>query len=100
MDPVQRELVVLLFRIVYVLGGALCGSLMHIWRSSRQKRYLREALAREQQYASSRAERNSRIESKATRETTGRLLTKFLQEPRPTLQRLAEDTETDFTLRR
>lgn len=100
MDPVQQQLVALLFRCVYALGGALCGSLMHIWRSSRQKRYLREALAREQQYASSRAERNSRLESRAVRETTGRLLTKFLQEPRPTLQRLADDTETDFTLKR
>lgn len=100
MDPVQQQLISLLFRVVYALGGALCGSLMIIFRSWRQKKYLREALAREQQYASSRAERNSRIESKATRETTARLLKAFLQEPRPTLQRLADDSETDFTLPR
>lgn len=99
MDPVQRELIALLYRVVYALGGALFGSLMHIWRSSRQRRYLREALAREQHYASSRAERTSRIESRTVRETTARLLTKFLQEPRPTLQRLADDTETDFTIK-
>lgn len=100
MSPVHQQLIALLFRIVYALGGALCGSLMLHFRAWRTKRYMREVLAREQAYAASRAEKNSRLESRAVRETTGRLLKAFLEEPRPTLQRLADDSETDFTIKR
>src|SRR5262245_54281776 len=100
MDAATLQLIALLYKVVCALGGALCGSLLLHFRQWRTRRYMREALAREQAYASSRAERNSRTESRVTRETTARLLKIFLHEPRPTLQRLADDSETDFTIKR
>lgn len=92
MDP-QQQLIALLFRVVYVACGALCASAMAIWRQYRRGRYLKKALENEQQATTSRAHG-------ASRETSERLLRIFFQEPRPTLQRLADDTETDFTIKR
>lgn len=89
MDPVQRELIVLLFRIVYALGGLLFGSLMLIFRQYRRACYLRKALENEQQLAISRAS-----------EATQRPLKAFLQELKPTVQRLAEDTRATWKLER
>lgn len=92
MDP-QAQLVALLLRLIYVACGALCASAMTIWRQSRQRRYLKKALENEQQATTSRVRA-------ASKETSDRLLRIFMQEPRPTLQRLADDSETDFTIKR
>lgn len=89
MDPVHQELVALLFRIVYALGGALCGSLTVIWRQYRRGRCLKKALENEQQLAISRVS-----------EATQRPLKAFLQELKPTVQRLAEDTKSTWKLER
>lgn len=91
MDP-QAQLIALLFRLVYVACGALCASAMAIWRASRRARYLKKALENEQQATS------SRVQSGAKR-VSDELLRTFLHEPRPTLRRLADDSETDFTIK-
>lgn len=85
-DP-QQQLIVLLFRIVYVACGALCASAMAIWRQYRRARYLKKALENEQQLTISRAT-----------EATQRPLKAFLQELKPTVQRLAEDTKSTWKL--
>lgn len=92
MDP-QALLIALLFRVIYVACGALCASVIAIWRQSRQRRYLKKALENEQQATSSRVQ-------SAVKESSDRHLKAFLNEGKPMLERLADDTKTDFDLRR
>lgn len=92
MDP-QAQLIALLFRLVYVACGALCASAMAIWRASRRARYLKKALENEQQATSSRVQ-------SAVKESSDRHLKAFFHEGKPMLERLADDTKTDFVLKR
>jgi len=85
-DP-QQQLITLLFRLVFVACGALCASAMTIWRQYRRARYLKKALENEQQASISRVS-----------EATQRPLKAFLQELKPTVLRLAEDTKTTWKL--
>ena len=65
-----------------------CVSLTGIWRLWRKTRFLREALRRERQRSIERCNEIQR-----------QLLTTFFDAGVPTLQSLADDTETDFTLK-
>lgn len=93
MDLAQQQLIALLFRLLWLAGGVLSGAMLVIARQWRQKKYLREALERQERVGSSRTQA-------AVQTAVDRLLKRFLQEPRPSLRRLADDSETDFTIKR
>lgn len=93
MEPWQFELAAFLARHFWAVCGGLCLWAHASWRLWTRTRYLEEALARAGRVSSSR-------ENALAEKITDRLLKAFFKAPKPTLESLANDTETPWSLER
>ena|ERR1044071_1181433 len=91
MEPWQSLLAGYLVRHWWIAGLALCSWARATWRLWTRTRYLGEALARHERVSCSR-------ETALIEKSTDRLLKAFFKAPKPTLESLASDMETPFSL--
>jgi hypothetical protein len=96
MEPWQLDIAMYLARHFWAVAGGLCWGAFWwgraTWRLWTRTRYLGEALERLGRVNSSR-------ENALAERITKRLLDAFFRAPKPTLQSLANDTQTPFSLK-
>lgn len=88
MNQLELQLAAFLARYAWLGLSIACGYAIGSWRTYRTKRYASELLAREQRRSIERLNEQQRL-----------LLSTFFAEGQSTLDKLADDTETDFKVR-
>lgn len=91
MEPWQVEAAVFLVRYWWAVLSAVCLCARAYWKVWTRTRYLGEALERRERVSLSR-------ETALAERTTDRLLKAFYKAPKPTLESLANDTETPWNV--
>lgn len=89
MNNLELQLAAFLARYAWVACSIGCGYLIGTWRAYRTRRYAREFLARSEQRNIERLNAQQKL-----------LLQTFFAAGQSTLTTLADDTESEFTLKR
>ena len=99
MNNLELQIAAFVARYAWAASLIGFGYLMGIWRAYRTKRYARELLARSERQHCEQMKRSERRSIERLNEQQKLLLRNFFAEGQPTLDKLADDTESDFRVR-